>query len=266
MRIALKSLLLLPETPGSGDWARTRLVMGWGLAFMMVALFFSYAFLRLDYGWNWSSIWDYRQKFWQGWLLTVGLSLTSLLVSVFLGLLLALASSARLVVLRCLARIYVELIRGTPLLVQILIFYYVVAPVYGIQGRFVSGVLILSIFSSAYLAEIFRAGMENIAGSQLESSRAVGFTRWQTYRYVIFPQALRQTLPPLAGQFANLIKDSSLLSIIAISEFTLAAQEVNSMTFSAFESFLPLAIGYLMLTLPLSLWSRRLENRLRYDH
>lgn len=266
MRPAIKSLVLLPETPGSGEWARLRWGLGWSTAFLLVTLFFSYAFLRLDYGWNWSSIWDYRLKFWQGWLMTVGLSVAALVLSVLFGLLIAIASSGRLVFLRCLARIYVELIRGTPLLVQILIFYYVVAPVYGIQGRFISGVIILSVFSSAYLAEIFRAGIENIAGSQLESARAVGFTRWQTYRYVIFPQALRQTLPPLAGQFANLIKDSSLLSIIAISEFTLAAQEVNSMTFSAFESFIPLAIGYLILTLPLSLWSRRLEGRLRYDH
>jgi polar amino acid transport system permease protein len=82
---------------------------------------------------------------------------------------------------------------------------------------------------------------------------------------VIFPQALRQTLPPLAGQFASLIKDSSLLSIIAINEFTLNAQEVNAFTYSTLESYLPLAIGYLVLTLPISLWARRLEARMHYE-
>jgi polar amino acid transport system permease protein len=81
-------------------------------------------------------------------------------------------------------------------------------------------------------------------------------------RFVVLPQAIRQTLPPLSGQFASLVKDSSLLSIIAVSELTLNAQEVNSFTFSAFESFLPLAVGYLILTLPVSLLSRRLEGRL----
>ena len=87
----------------------------------------------------------------------------------------------------------------------------------------------------------------------------------QTYRYVIFPQAIRQILPPLAGQFASLIKDSSLLSVIGIGEFTLNAQDVSSYTYSNFESYLPLAVGYLLLTLPISLWTQSLERRMRYD-
>ena len=94
---------------------------------------------------------------------------------------------------------------------------------------------------------------------------AIGFTPAQTYRFVIFPQALRQILPPLAGQFVSLIKDSSLLSVISISEFTLNAREVNSNTFSTLESYLPLALGYLMLTLPISLWIRSLERRHHFE-
>jgi polar amino acid transport system permease protein len=90
-------------------------------------------------------------------------------------------------------------------------------------------------------------------------------TPWQCYRFVILPQALRQILPPLAGQFASLIKDSSLLSVIAVSEFTLAAQEVNSFTYSTLESYLPLAAGYLLLTLPLSALSRWLERHFAYE-
>jgi polar amino acid transport system permease protein len=135
----------------------------------------------------------------------------------------------------------------------------------GLQDRFVAGVLILSLFGGAYLAEIIRSGIEAIPASQLESARAIGFTPWQTYRYVIIPQALRQILPPLAGQFASLIKDSSLLSIIAIGEFTLAAQQVNSATYRTLESYLPLALGYLVLTLPISLFSKSLEQRLRFE-
>jgi polar amino acid transport system permease protein len=161
--------------------------------------------------------------------------------------------------------IYVELVRGTPLLVQILISFYVIAEAFRITDRYIVGVLALSIFSGAYMSEIFRAGIESVGKSQLESARAIGLTRPQTYRYVIFPQALRQVLPPLAGQFASLIKDSSLLSIIAVSELTLNAQEVNSYTYSALESYLPLALGYLVLTLPVSLWTRWLEGRIRYE-
>lgn len=167
--------------------------------------------------------------------------------------------------LRYLARIYVETIRGTPLLVQLLIFFYVVATAFGIENRYLVGVLTLSVFSGAYISEVIRAGIESIGQSQLESARAIGLTTVQTYRYVIFPQAIRQILPPLAGQFASLIKDSSLLSIIGISEFTLNAQNVSSYTYSNFESYLPLALGYLALTLPISLWTQSLERRSRFD-
>ena len=101
--------------------------------------------------------------------------------------------------------------------------------------------------------------------AQWESARAIGLTPWQGYRFVILPQALRQILPPLAGQFASLIKDSSLLSIIGIGEFTLAAQQVNSATYRTLESYLPLALGYLVLTLPVSLLAKGLERRLRHE-
>ena len=139
------------------------------------------------------------------------------------------------------------------------------ANAFGVDNRFVVGVLTLSLFSGAYISEIIRAGIESVGASQLESARAIGLTRAQTYRYVIFPQALRQTLPPLAGQFVSLIKDSSLLYIIGLSEFTWNAREVNSFTYSTLESYLPLAIGYLILTLPISLWTRSLERRSKYE-
>jgi polar amino acid transport system permease protein len=127
------------------------------------------------------------------------------------------------------------------------------------------GVLTLSFFSGAYISEVVRAGIESVGKSQLESAKAIGLTRAQTYRYVIFPQALRQSLPPLAGQFVSLIKDSSLLSIISISEFTWNAEAINSRTFSTLESYIPLAVGYLILTLPISLWTRYLEKRHKYE-
>lgn len=235
------------------------------LALLLVALVFTFSFHQLAYHWNWAGVWIYRQKFVTGWLVTVLISLIALLLSTLAGALFALARRSSILLLRDGARICVEIIRGTPLLVQILIFFYVLADAVGVQNRYAVGVLTLSVFSGAYISEIIRAGLESIGKTQLESARAIGLTTRQTYRYVIFPQVIRQILPPLAGQFASLIKDSSLLSIIGISEFALNAQEVNSATYSTLESFLPLALGYLALTLPISLWMQALERQHRFE-
>ncbi len=216
-------------------------------------------------GLRWESVAPYWPLFWKGWLLSLGLSVGALVLSVLIGLAAALAQRSRVIVLRYLARIYVELVRGTPLLVQILIWWYVVFASMQNGFRVGIGMLALAFFSGAYLSEIFRAGIEGIGKSQRESARAIGLTTTQTYRYVIFPQALRQVLPPLAGQFASLIKDSSLLSIIGITEMTQTAQNVNAITYSSLEAFLPLAAGYLILTLPISLWTRSLEGKVRYE-
>ncbi len=235
------------------------------LALGLLAAVFAFAFHQLAYDWHWSAVFKYREKFLRGWSVTVLLSLASLAVSTALGVLFALARRSRILAVSYAAKIYVELIRGTPLLVQILIFFYVIAEAFRVTDRYVVGVITLSIFSGAYISEIIRAGIESVGKSQLDAARAVGFTRAQTYRHVIAPQALRQALPPLAGQFASLVKDSSLLSVIAISEFTLNAQEVNSFTYRPLESYLPLALGYLALTLPISLATRWLESRTKYE-
>lgn len=234
-------------------------------ALAVFAALFTFAFHQLAYHWNWHGVWVYRQKFLLGWANTLLISSAALALSTLIGALFALARRSRFLPLRYFARIYVEGIRGTPLLVQILIFFYVVADAFGLENRCVAGVLTLSVFSGAYISETIRAGIESVGKSQLESARAIGLTTAQTYRHVIFPQAIRQILPPLAGQFASLIKDSSLLSVIGISELALNAQEVNSYTYSTLESFLPLALGYLVLTLPISLWTQSLEKRHRFE-
>ena len=137
---------------------------------------------------------------------------------------------AQQVIVEAAARVYVELIRGTPLLVQLLIGFYVVANAVGLENRYVVGALVLALFSGAYMAEIFRGGLAAIPAGQRDAARAIGLTPWQSMRLVILPQAIRLVLPAVAGQLVSLIKDSSLLSVIAVSEFTLAAQEVNSFT------------------------------------
>ena len=233
------------------------------LTFLLISFLFCLVFHGQVY--HWLSVWEYRDLFIKGWMITVGLSLASLVLSSFIGLICALARRSKILIVRNLAIFYIEGIRGTPLLVQILFFYYVVANAANIDNRYIVGIVTLSMFSGAYIAEMIRSGIENISASQLESAKAIGLTQFQTYRFVIFPQAVRQLLPPLAGQFASLIKDSSLLSIIGINELTNSAQQVNSATYSTLESFFPLALGYLMLTLPISLWSKHLEQKYRYE-
>jgi polar amino acid transport system permease protein len=239
--------------------------LNFGIALLAVSLVFCFSFWNLKYHLRWDSIYAYRRMFVQGWLTTIWISAAALAASTLAGFCSALAQRSRFLPLRYLSKIYVELVRGTPLLAQILIFFYVVAPAFNVGNRYLVGILTLAFFSGAYISEIIRAGIESVGRSQLESAKAIGLTRAQTYRYVIIPQAVRQTLPPLAGQFVSLVKDSSLLSIIGISEFTLNAEMVNARTYSTLESYLPLAAGYLVLTLPISIWTRRLEQRHKFD-
>jgi polar amino acid transport system permease protein len=220
---------------------------------------------RVDYDWNWEGVWEYREMFLKGWLATVMISLAALVASGLIGVVGAVCLQSRSLLLGAVVRVYVELIRGTPLLVQLLIGFYLVATAVGLENRYVAGALILALFSGAYMVEIFRGGLAAIPRGQHDAAAAIGLSRWQSFSLVVLPQAARIVLPPVAGQLASLIKDSSLLSVIAISEFTLAAQEVNSFTYSSLESYLPLAAGYLMLTLPLSWAAGLLERRYHFE-
>lgn len=245
--------------------SRLKYFLSLAVAVLFVGAIVYLAMWRLTSREGWSSVWDYRELFWKGLLGTLLLAGVALVTSTLFGLVLAMGRRAPWLPLRALCVVHVEIIRGTPLLAQILILYYGIFHLVNLEDRWLGSLLILSNFSGAYISEILRAGIEGVGASQLESARAIGLTSAQTYRYVIFPQALRQVLPPLAGQFASLIKDSSLLSIIGLEELTLNAQQVASFTFSNLESYVPLAVGYLVLTLPISLWSRWLEERARFE-
>ena len=159
----------------------------------------------------------------------------------------------------------VELVRGSPLLVQLLIGHYIIANALRIDQPVFTGIILLGCFEGAYLAEIFRGAVESISASQLETARAVGFDKVQTYRFVIIPQALRRALPGTTGQLVSLIKDSSLLSVIGIEELVQKVKIMNAATYKPLEGFLPLAVAYLIVTLPLSYLARRLERRFAYE-
>jgi polar amino acid transport system permease protein len=220
-------------------------------------------FSNMSYNFNWSQVYEYKQKFINGFIMTFIISFFALILSFLIGLFFAYAQNSKLIILRFFARFYIELIRGTPLLVQILIFFYVFANNLGFENRYIVGTFILAIFSGAYVCEIIRAAIESIEKEQFETSLSLGMSNYQMYRYIIFPQAFKRMLPALTGQFASIIKDSSLLSIIAISEFTMNAQEVDSITYSTLESYIPLAIGYLILTYPISYYTKKLEKKIK---
>lgn len=220
-------------------------------------------FANISYDFNWSQVYEYKQKFIDGFIMTIVISFFALILSFIIGLFFAYAQNSKLIILRFFARFYIEIIRGTPLLVQILIFFYVFANNLGFENRYIVGTFILAIFSGAYVCEIIRAALQSIEKEQFETSLSLGMSNYQMYRYIIFPQAFKRMLPALTGQFASIIKDSSLLSIIAISEFTMNAQEVDAITYSTLESYIPLAIGYLMLTYPISYYTKKLENNIK---
>jgi len=219
-----------------------------------------------SHDYQWEAIAPYWKNFLNGWTTTLLISAAALVLSIVIGALLTAGQLSPHRIPRWLSRAFVEIIRGTPLLTQILIGYYLIADSIGWDSRFGVGLVILSCFSAAYLAEIFRGGIESIPQSQWLSAKAIGFSEVQTYCYVIIPQAIRRVLPASAGQFANLIKDSSLLFVISVHEFTMQARETNANTYATFEAYLPLILGYFILTFPISLLSRNLEKRFAYEN
>jgi polar amino acid transport system permease protein len=216
---------------------------------------------RLGYNWQWHRVPKYLVTFEDGKLilgpLMDGLIVTlricswSLLLSALFGLVTALLRMSDSFVGRALARGYLELIRNTPLLVQLFFMYFVFAPVVGI-GRFGAGVLALSLFEGAYASEIFRAGIVSIDKGQWEACHSLGFSTFHTYRYIILPQAIRRIFPPLTSQVVALIKDSALVSTVAIYDLTMQAQVIISETFLTFEVWFTVAAIYLILTVALS--------------
>jgi polar amino acid transport system permease protein len=222
---------------------------------------------------DWSKAWEYRETLWRGWLVTLKISFAALGGSIFFGLLFMLGQRSPLVVVRWTCRAFLEFVRDTPLLVHLLFGYFVIfAPLIsrplgevGWDDKFIIGVLLLSVFEGAYLGEILRGGVESIPRTQWESARAVGFSPFQVYRYVIFPQALRRVLPAMAGLFVSLIKDSSLLSVIGVAEYFYNTKNFISRSYAGLEGYVPLALGYLILTLPVAWLAHALEKRFRHE-
>ncbi len=255
----------------------------------------------LHYTWHWSVIPQYLIRFdepsghfvvnylLEGLFTTCRLSFWAGLLALVVGLLMALARSGHRLFWRLVAVSYVELMRNIPPLVLIFIFYFFLAdqitPLLGLDNMitsgadwlqwlvrilfcqpvqlstFLSAILTLAFFEGAYMTEIIRSGIESVDLSQWEAAHALGLSRYQTLRYIILPQALRQVLPPLAGQFISLIKDSAIVSVISIQELSYQGTQLMASTYLTIEVWVTVALLYLALTFPASMGVGWLERK-----
>ncbi len=211
-------------------------------------------------------LWPYRLRILSGLQMTLYISAGSLVLSLIIGVLVVAMKQSRIIILNSFANIYVTLIRGTPLISQIYLFYYIVGTALGINDRVFAGIIILSIFEGAYIAEIIRGSILSLDKQQLEIAKVIGLNKTQTLTNVVLPQLIARTLPSLTGQFASIVKDSSLLSVISIIEITHIMTEITATDFQFFEAYLLLAGLYLLFTLPMSFITTELEKRFSYAH
>ena len=227
---------------------------------------------QMAYQWKWEKVPGYLVRVIDGqWLagpllkglyVTLQLAWQSALLALLLGVLGAWMRVAPSRVGRALAWSYVELIRNTPLLVQILVCYFILAPTLGL-GREATGVLCLALYEGAFATEIIRGALQAVPRGQREAALSLGLSDAQAERDIVWPQALPLMLPPLAGVLVNLVKHSAIVSVIAIFDLTTQARSIIADTFMAFEIWLTTAALYLCVTVCLSLAIHAFERRLR---
>lgn len=212
---------------------------------------------------RWDVIWNYRELYIRGIGITIALTICGYLIGMTFGVVLGLAQTSKNKLLYWPAKIYVDVFRGTPMLVQILIIHVALIPtIFGeSQGWFLSGILALGLNSAAYNAEIFRAGIQSIDKGQMEAARSLGLTHSQAMRKVIMPQAIRRMVPPLGNEFITLLKDSSLISTISAAEILYVSKVIVGTTFIVWEPYLFAAFLYLVMTLGISKLISYLEKR-----
>ncbi|MBU1003598.1 MAG: amino acid ABC transporter permease [Proteobacteria bacterium] len=277
------------------------IIIGFGLT--AIALFLWRVEATLDYTWRWNVLGQYLLRFdsdagsWvpglvtEGLLTTIRLSAWTMLFATLIGMVMGLARTARGLLPRMLGRTYVELVRNTPPLVLIFIFYffladhlmtalgvdevirasplwfrellpYVATPIPRISN-FLAALLTMAVYEGAFITEHVRGGIQSIERGQHEAAYALGLTRWQQMRHVILPQALARIVPPLAGQFISTIKDTAIVSVISVQELTFQGMELMAATYMTFEIMITVTVLYLLLTLTCSALARKLELRLR---
>lgn len=198
-----------------------------------------------------------------GMAITLKLALISGTLGFILGLFIAFMRISRSKVFSIPARIYITLFRGTPLLLQILFIYFALPTIMNITlDSFPAGILALSLNAAAYLAEIFRAAIESIPKGQFEASQALGLSHYQTMFYIIIPQTYRRIIPPVVNEFSSLTKETSLVSVISLSELLYVTQRIGAKYLRPWEVYFWAGLGYLIIVLVLSTTANHLEKKL----
>ena len=216
----------------------------------------------MAYSLDWSVIPANMDIFIEGVLLTLEISFYALLLSLPIGILFGLGRISKNKIIYTISSIYVEVMRGVPLLVLLLWIFFVLGQFLNL-GSYFTAILGLSMFSGAFVAEIVRSGIQAVPKGQMEAARSSGMSYVQAMRFIILPQAFRRVLPPLASQFIILIKDSSLVSTVAVIDLTLNAKNLVATTFKSLEIWTFVALLYFVMTFSLSLLVRYMEKRLK---
>ncbi|OCH19537.1 amino acid ABC transporter permease [Aliivibrio logei] len=229
----------------------------------------------MNYQWQWDRVPDflffYEDGEWfpaeliEGLLVTLQISGLSAIATFVIALITALLRLSDSVVGRSLAKGYIELIRNTPLLVQIYLLYFVFGPYLGLE-RFSTAILALALFQGAYTAEILRSGLVNLPKGQFEACRSLGLSSFNSYRYIILPQVIQKTLPSLTNELVSLVKNSSIVSVMAIFDLTTEGRNIVADTAMPFEIWFSVAAIYLLVTLSLSGLSAWLEHKMHNSH
>ena len=217
----------------------------------------------VTYQFRWDVIWNNLDFLMSGLQMTLFISATSLIFALIGGLILALFDLSRFAVLRGFSLTLGEIIRNTPILVQLLWVYYVLPIVFNIRVSSLAGILIgLSLYMAAFISEVYRAGIQAVPKGQREAAQVLGLSPVQSFIRIVLPQAIRMTLPPLASNFVQLIKFSSLGAVISVSEITRRGMELSSSTFRPLEIFTFIAVVYFFICWPLAMAIRIWEGRL----
>ena len=209
----------------------------------------------------------YRGLFLQGALYTIGLSFVSVLMGILIGLVLAFFRLSKAKILNLISAAYIELIRGTPLLAQIMLVKFGLYDLITAKTKIsipdiAIGIIAVSLNSGAYVCEIIRSGISSVDKGQMEAGRSLGMSKSMTMRLIVLPLAVKNILPALCNEFVTVIKETSIISYIGVTDLFYIANAVSSMTYKSFESMLAVALIYFVITFTLSKLVRLLERRL----
>lgn len=230
--------------------------------------------MHFDWQFFWKSLFTPSERFLDGLVLTIVISVVAMVLATFAGLVIALLRRSRFAVLRWCASLYIWAVRGTPLLVQLVIIYTGLAAVglyqfhdvsllgLSVKAAIQAAIVGLTINESAYIAEIIRAGLDSVPKGQFEAAESLGMKPAKVMRWIIVPQSLRVMVPPMGNSFNGMMKTTSVLSVIGVSEMFLVTQSISSATFHTFEIFIVAALYYLALTTIWTVIQAEIENRL----